>query len=48
MTSVNTKKFEFQIGSNVVKIDGIKKYLNIIVWDEKTTYKDIEKHICKE
>ena len=45
MSEVSTKKFEFQVGSNVVKVDGIKYYLDIIIWDKKTTYKDIKSHI---
>lgn len=36
--------FEYQVGSNVVVVNGEKKYLNIVVAQE-VTYEDIKEHI---
>ncbi|MEG2546341.1 MAG: hypothetical protein RSA51_07260 [Niameybacter sp.] len=39
-------RFEFEIGSNIVYVNGEKTFLDIVVWDE-VTYEAIEKHICQ-
>lgn len=36
--------FKFEIGSNIVMIDGAKKYLDIIVWKE-VKFEDIKDNI---
>lgn len=39
-------EFEYEIGSNVVKVNNTIKYLDIIVWCE-VTYEQIKSHIVK-
>lgn len=37
-------EFAYEIGSNVISVNGDIKFLNIIIWNE-TTYEEIKKHI---
>lgn len=41
---VALNKFEYEIGSNVVVVNGEKKYLNKIVWTE-VTYADVKENV---
>lgn len=33
------------VGSNIITLNGEEKHLDIIIWDNKVTYKDIKDHI---
>lgn len=37
--------FKFKIGSNVIEVNGEKKYLKIIIWGDNIKYEDIEEKI---
>lgn len=39
--------FKYDICSNVIYVDGEKKYLDIMIWDE-VTYEEIKKNIVLE
>ena len=36
--------FKYEIGSSEILLDGVKKYLDIVIWED-TTYEDIKEHI---
>lgn len=40
-------KFEFEVGSNVIKVDGKEVFLSIIVWDKNATYESVKEYIVK-
>lgn len=37
--------FKFEVGSNVIEVNGEKKYLKVIIWRDDVRYKDIEDKI---
>lgn len=38
--------FKFEVGSNVIEIDGEKKYLTVIIWRDDVRYEDIKDKIA--
>ena len=44
---LNKIEFTYEIGSNVITVDGVKKYVTIMLWDKDIKYEEIKKFICK-
>jgi len=41
----NKISFKCERGSNIIEINGEKKFLSIIIWDSKIKYEDIKDEI---
>ena len=45
--TVEKNEFSYTVGSNVILISGVTKYLSKILWEEGKTYEDVKEFICK-
>lgn len=36
--------FKYEIGSSEILLNGVKKYLDIVIWED-TTYEEVKEHI---